>query len=183
MTKVKTDVNQILMMLSNLQKTLENSASAQASQQTQKTASPATPDTVIKVVHRDWTPKADRELEYMEREPTYITPRGEKVTLAPVKDVKRKKEEEINDIHDVLRLWTRKLPGHCKEMDVDAQGRCIWVLKALEAIEKGGNLHAILKRHNKVNVDDRPCRCDELDVGAIQAMPILLHAGQRNRSS
>ena len=91
----------------------------------------------------------------MERAPTtYITPRGEKVTLAPVKDVKRKKEEEIDDIHDVLRLWTRKLSGHCKEMDVDAQGRCIWVLKALEAIEKGGNLYNILKQHNKVNVDD-----------------------------
>ena len=84
---------------------------------------------------------------------TYITPRGEKVTLAPVKDVKRKKEEEIDDIHEVLRSWTRKLSGHCKEMDVDAQGRSIWVQMSLEAIEKGGNLHAILKRYNKVDVD------------------------------
>jgi hypothetical protein len=142
------------MMVSNLQKTLENSASAQASPQTQTTVSPATPDTVIKVVNREWKPEEDRGVAYMERAPTYITPRGEKVTLAPVKDVKRKKEEEIDDIHDVLRLWTRKLSGHCKKMDVDAQGRCIWVLKALEAIEKGGNLYAILKRHNKVNVDD-----------------------------
>ena len=68
--------------------------------------------------------------------------------------MKRKKDEEIDDIHDVLRSWTRKLSGHCKEMDVDAQGRCIWVLKALEAIKKGGNLYAILKQHNKVDVDD-----------------------------
>jgi hypothetical protein len=156
MTKVETDVNQILMMVSNLQKTIENSASAQASPQTQKTTSPATPETVIKIVPQDWMPEA-RELPYpcMERAPaTYIAPRGEKVTLAPVKDVKRKKEEEIDDIHDVLRLWTRKLSGHCKEMDVDAQGRSIWVLKALEAIEKGGNLHAVLKRYNKADVDD-----------------------------
>ena len=92
---------------------------------------------------------------HRERAPnTYIAPRGEKVTLAPVKDVKRKKEEELEDIHDVLRLWTRKLSGHCKETDVDAQGRSIWVLKALEAIEKGGNLHAVLKRYNKADVDD-----------------------------
>ena len=77
MTKVETDVNQILMMVSNLQKTLENSASAQVSPQTQKTASPATPDTVIKIVHRDWTPEA-REPPYMEWAPTtYIAPRGD----------------------------------------------------------------------------------------------------------
>jgi hypothetical protein len=104
-------------MVSNLQKTFENSASTQASltRKTQTTTSPAKPDTVIKVVRRDWVCEEEREIAAMERAPTYITPRGEKVTLAPVKDVKRKKEEdsEIDDIHDILRLWTRKLSCHC----------------------------------------------------------------------
>jgi hypothetical protein len=41
-----------------------------------------------------------------------------------------------------------------KTINIDAQGCCIWVLKALESIEKGGNLYNILKQHNKANVDD-----------------------------
>ena len=77
MTKVETDVNQILMMVSNLQKTIENSASAQASPQTQKTTSPATPETVIKIVPQDWMPEA-RELPY-----PCITGKGRPIPISP----------------------------------------------------------------------------------------------------
>jgi hypothetical protein len=95
----------------------------------------------------------NREQQHAPRHAAPPRPR-EKVTLNPVSDVKRKIGEQIPDIYDVVRRWTRDLSRHCNSAEVDPQGHSIWVLKALGAITEGGNLHAILQKYNTDNLED-----------------------------